>query len=116
MEVMCILCELVIAVCTLLSLFNLKQAVDRGREGVTQRRRRYMALASCLAFTVGVLAVTAVGTDKLARGAGTVWARVSATRMIRLSGAAIVPATIEKVGNAEAAIAIEGGAGEVGIV
>ena len=72
MVIVCILRELVIAVCTLVFLFNLQQAVDSGREGLVQHKRREMALGFLsLAFTVVVLAVTVVGTDKLARGAQT---------------------------------------------
>ena len=114
MVIVCILCELVITSCTLVFLFNLHQAVDSGREGFVQHRRREMALGFLsLAFTVAVLAVTVVGTDNLARGARTVWTRVSTeTRGRRSGGGAVVSAAIEEADNAEEAMAHELEAGD----
>ena len=70
MEIVCILCELVITVCTLLFLFSMQQSVDSSREGFIQHRRREMALGFLsLAFTEGMLVVTMVGVDRLTQGA-----------------------------------------------
>ena len=64
MVIVCILCELVITSCTLVFLFNLHQAVDSGREGFVQHKRRQMALGFLsLAFTLAALTLMAVGID-----------------------------------------------------
>ena len=105
MVIVCILRELVIAVCTLVFLFNLQQAVDSGREeGFVQHKRRETALVFLsLAFTVAVLVVTVVGTEKLAQGARTALTHFhTASGGTRLGGGAIVPAGIEEADNAEA--------------
>ena len=82
MELVCILCEMVIAVCTLVFLFSLQQSLDSGQEGFVQHRRSEMALGFLsLAFTVTVLAVAAIGTDRLTQGARTVWTHVSGNHM-----------------------------------
>ena len=76
MDMMLIACELVIAVCTLVYLFSLQHSVDS--ESQTRRKDMVFGFLS-LACTLGVLAVTAIGADKLARGARAAWTRVSET-------------------------------------
>ena len=114
MVIVCILCELVITSCTLVFLFNLHQALDSGRDGFVQHKRRQMALGFLsLAFTLAALTLMAVGIDKLRRGARTVWTRVS-TEFIggrRSSRGAVVPAVIEEADSAEEALANEQEAG-----
>lgn len=80
MEMLCISCQLVIAVCTLLYLFSLQQSIEQGREGEEQEhhRRREIALGFLsLGFTVAVLAVMVIGTARLVRGARATWLRLS---------------------------------------
>ena len=79
-EMLCILCELVIAACTLVFLFNLQQAMQSGREGAVEHTRRDMALGFLsLAFTAAVLLVMVIGTEKLTRVTRTAWTRVNAS-------------------------------------
>ena len=86
MEIVVIVCELVIAVCTLVYLFGLQHSVDSGVDAVSQHSRREMALGFLsLAFTLGVLVVTAIGTDKVTRGVHALVSRVRATSAHSLS-------------------------------
>ena len=79
---LCILCELVIAACTLVFLFSLQQATYDGREGAVEHTRREMALGFLsLAFTAAVLLVMVIGTEKLTRVTRTVWTRVNASHV-----------------------------------
>ena len=75
---LCIVCELVIAVCTLAHLFNLQHSVVRGQEWSPEHICREKALGFLsLSFTLVTLVVLAIGTEKLVRSGWTVWARVS---------------------------------------
>ena len=70
---LCIACELVVAVCTLVHLFNLQQAVDSAGALVVEHRSREIAFGFLsLGFTVAVLAVMTIGVDKLVRSGRTV--------------------------------------------
>ena len=74
----CVACELVIAVCTLVHLFNLQQTLHSGQDRRTDGVSTEMALGFLsLGFTVATLVVMVLGTDKIARSGRTVWARVS---------------------------------------
>ena len=77
---LCIVCELVVAVCTLVELINLRQAIDNGRDMHIEHVRREMALGFLSLFcTVATLVMMASGTENLLRGGQTVWARMSGT-------------------------------------
>ena len=81
MDVLCNVCELVVAVCTLVYLFNLQQATNNTREGRIEHVRREMALGFLtLAFTVATLVVMAIGIEKLVQSGRAAWARVSGNR------------------------------------
>ena len=70
MEILCIVCELVISVCTLVYLFSLQKTADSTREGLVQQRPRDLALGfTSLVISLVVLAVMVIGIDKLTRGA-----------------------------------------------
>ena len=78
MDMMCIVCELGVVVCTLVHLFNLRATIHSGREGLTEHRSREIALGFLsLGFTSAVLVVMAIGTERILRTGRTVWARVS---------------------------------------
>ena len=56
MDMLCIVCELVVAVCTLVYLFNLQQTVDGENGGSLEHRSREMTLGfMSLGFTVATL-------------------------------------------------------------
>ena len=78
MDMLCISCELVVAVCTLVYQFNLQQAMDSGRRiELIEHRSREMALGFLsFAFTVVTLVVMAIGIEKVARSGRAVWTRV----------------------------------------
>ena len=78
MEMVVIVCELVVAVCTLVYLFSLQHSVDSGVDGVSQDRRRDVAYGFVsLALTLAVLVVMAIGVDKLVQCGQAVWTRFS---------------------------------------
>ena len=77
LDMLCIVCELVVAVCTLVYLFNLQQTVDGENGGSLEHRSREMTLGfMSLGFTLATLVVMAIGADKLAQSGRTVWARL----------------------------------------
>lgn len=81
MEMLCVFCELVIAVCTLVYLFNLQQTADSSRD---------LALSFLsLTFTVAVFAMAVIGPDRVSRGAHTVLSRISGTPRSPLAGEAL---------------------------
>ena len=58
MEILCIACELVISVCTLVYLFSLQTTADNSWEGSVQHRQRDVALGfMSLVISLVVLAV-----------------------------------------------------------
>ena len=70
MEILCIACELVISVCTLVCLFSLQTTADNSWEGSVQHRQRDVALGfMSLVISLVVLAVLVIGIEKLTRGA-----------------------------------------------
>ena len=74
----CVACELVIAVCTLVHLFNLQQTLHSGQDRRTDGVSTEMALGFLpLGFTVATLAVMAIGTEKIVRSGRAVLARVT---------------------------------------
>ena len=78
MDMVCIVCELVVTVCTLVYLFNLQQTIDSGQEKHMGHGSREMALVFLsLGFTVATLVVMAIGTDKIAQSGRSIWVRVS---------------------------------------
>ena len=79
MEMAVIVCELVVAVCTLVYLFSLQHSVDNGAGRLSQYKSRDIALGFLsLAFTLGVLVVTAIGPEMLARSALAAWSHATA--------------------------------------
>ena len=73
-DLLCISCELVVAVCTLLYLFNLQQARDGGQEIPIDHISRETALGFLsLSFTVATLVVMAIGIEKVVRSGRTAW-------------------------------------------
>lgn len=70
MDILCIVCELVISVCTLVYLFSLQKTADNSREGFVQHRQREVALGfMSLVISLVVLAILVIGIEKLTRGA-----------------------------------------------
>lgn len=87
MEILCIVCELVISVCTLVYLFSLQKTADSTREGLVQQRPRDLALGfTSLVISLVVLAVMVIGIDKLTRGAKQVAVITRRISRIRYSG------------------------------
>ena len=65
MEMMLIVCELVVAVCTLAYLFSLQHLVDSGVDEVSQSRHKDVAFGSLsLAFTLPVLAAASAAASR----------------------------------------------------
>ena len=81
MEVACIVCELVVVSCTLVHLWGLHCRPEGVEVGALEHRRRDMVLGFLsLAFTLAVLAMTAIGTDKLVRSGRTIWTYIRGNR------------------------------------
>ena len=78
MDMLCIVCELVVAVCTLVHLFNLQHSVVGGQEWALENGGREKALGFLsLGLTLATLVVMAIGTEKLVQSGRTVVARVT---------------------------------------